>query len=459
MKIRTTAMGVVLAALSLAFVAAPAIQAQTHPVPSRVTAQVDDTRTVQLKGNVHPMARPEFDQGAVADSQPITKMHLLLQRSAAQETVLRQLMDAQQTKGSASYHAWLTPAQFGHQFGPSDADVQAVTDWLTRQGFQVSKVAAGRTVIEFSGTVAQVRNAFHTEIHNFTVNGEQHFANVSDPVIPQALSPVVAGVVSLSNFRKQPFIHRVGKFRRDLTTGEVTPLFTFNDVNGTFYAVGPADFSTIYNIPAQCGGTACTGTGQSIAIVGRSNINLQDVRDFRSIFGLPAKDPTIVLNGPDPGLVSGDEGESDLDVEWAGAVAPAAQIILVSTLSTQTDGVDGIDDSALYIVDNNVAPVLSDSYGSCESSMGATGNAYYNALWQQAAAEGITVVVAAGDNGAAGCDDPSSQTKTIGGIAVSGLASTPYNIAMGGTDFNQVGNQSTYWNSNGTANVYPSAKC
>ena len=163
MKIRTTAMGVVLAALSLALIGTPAVQAQTHPVPSRVTAEVDDARTVQLKGNIHPMARPEFDRGAVADSQPMTRMLLTLQRSAEQETALQQLMDAQQTKGSASYHAWLTPEQFGKQFGPSDADVQAVTDWLTRQGFQVAKVAAGRNAIEFSGNVAQVRNAFHTE--------------------------------------------------------------------------------------------------------------------------------------------------------------------------------------------------------------------------------------------------------------------------------------------------------
>jgi hypothetical protein len=453
MKIRTTAMGVVLGTLSLALLATPAIQAQTHPVPARVTAQVDDTRTVQLKGNVHPLARAEFDRGAVADSQPMTKMHLLLQRSAEQEAALQQLLEEQQTKGLANYHAWLAPGDFGKRFGPSDGDIQTVTDWLTRQGFRVSKVAAGRTVIEFSGTVAQVRNAFHTEIHNFTVNSEEHFANVGDPAIPQALSPVVAGVVSLHNFRKKPFIHRVGKFRRDLITGEIKPLFTFNDVNGTFYAVGPADFATIYGIPQ-----GADGSGQSIAIVGRSNINLQDVRDFRSMFGLAAKDPTILLNGPDPGLVSGDEGESDLDVEWAGAVAPAAQIIFVPTLGTLTDGVDGVDASALYIVDNNVAPVLSDSYGSCELGLGTTGNNFYNALWQQAAAEGITVVVAAGDNGPAGCDNPNSQTKAVGGIAISGLASTPYNIAMGGTDFNQVGNQSTYWNSNGTTNVYPSAK-
>jgi len=193
MKIRTTAMGVVLQALSLAILATPAVQAQTHPVPSRVTAKVEDTRTVELKGNVHPMARPEFDRGAVADSQPMTRMLLTLQRSTEQETALQQLMDAQQTKGSSNYHAWLTPEQFGKQFGPSDADVQAVTDWLTRQGFQVSKVAAGRGAIEFSGNVAQVRNAFHTEIHKFAVNGGEHIANVSEPAIPAALAPVVKG--------------------------------------------------------------------------------------------------------------------------------------------------------------------------------------------------------------------------------------------------------------------------
>src|SRR5258705_9706455 len=181
MKIRTTAMGVVLAVLSLALFATPAVQAQTRPVPSRVAAEVDDTRTVQLKGNIHPMARPEFDHGAVADSQPMTRMLLTLQRGAEQETTLQQLMDSQQTKGSASYHAWLKPEQFGKQFGPSDADVQAVTDWLTRQGFQVAKVAAGRGAIEFNGTVAQVRNAFHTEIHKFAMNGEERIANVSEP--------------------------------------------------------------------------------------------------------------------------------------------------------------------------------------------------------------------------------------------------------------------------------------
>src|SRR5439155_17227460 len=173
--------------------------------------------------------------------------------------------------------------------------------------------------------------------------------------------------------------------------------FTFTDVNGTFYGVGPGDFAKIYNVPATF-----DGTGQSIAVVGQSNINIQDVRDFRTIFGLAPNDPQIILNGADPGLVSGDEGESDLDVEWAGAIAPKAKIILVASQFTDTDGGGGVDASAEYIVDNNVAPVLSESYGGCESALGTGGNAFYNALWQQAAAEGITVLISAGDTGPGG---------------------------------------------------------
>ncbi len=422
------------------FCGAQAARAQKPEVRSRIVAEVDDARTVPTKGNIHPLARAEFDRGTVADSQPMTRMLLLLDRSPEQNAALQNLLEAQQTKGSSSYHAWLTPEQFGGQFGPSDTDLQKVTDWLTRQGFEISKISNGRTTIEFSGTVAQVRNTFQTEIHKFAVNGKEHFANVNDPAIPVALSPVVKGVVALHNFRKKAAIHTTGRFRQNVATGQITPLFTFSDVNGTFYAVGPGDFAKIYTIP-----TAATGAGQSIAVVGRSNINIQDVRDFRSIFGLPPKDPQIILNGPDPGIVDGDEGESDLDVEWAGAVAPAANVILVTSQDTQTDAGDGVDASAIYVVDNNVAPVLSESYGACESGLGANGNAFFNSLWQQAAAEGITVVVAAGDNGSAGCDNPSTAQTAAAGLAVNGIASTPYNLAMGGTDFDYTAGVTTYW--------------
>src|SRR3979490_1827817 len=199
---------------------------QNGRVAARVLDTVDDTNRTMLRGNVHPMARAQFDRGTVADAQPVTRILLLLQRSAEQEAALRQLMEEQQSKNSPTYHAWLTPEDFGKRFGPADADVQAVTDWLSSHGFQNIKVAKGKTVVEFSGNVGQVRNAFATEIHSYDVRGEEHFANVNDPEIPAALSPVVRGVVSLHNFHPKPMVHKVGTFRRD-AHGQVRPLFTY----------------------------------------------------------------------------------------------------------------------------------------------------------------------------------------------------------------------------------------
>jgi hypothetical protein len=422
--------------------AAPSLLAQKEIAKSRITETVDDLQSTRLSGNVHPMARPEFDQGALPDSQPMQRMLLLLQRSSEQESSLRSLLDAQQTKNSGSYHAWLTPDSFGKQFGPSDSDMQAVTDWLTRQGFQVSKVAAGRSVIEFNGTAGQVRKSFQTEIHRFVVDGEEHFGNVGDPAIPKALSPVVAGVVALHNFRKASHLRSKGIYRRVAGTNELTPLFTYGSPAN--FAMAPADFNTVYNIPASA-----TGAGQTIAVVGRSNINAQDIIDFRNLFGLPqnfTQAGNVIVNGPDPGILGpssvgtgSDEGESDLDIEWSGAIAPNAKILFVtseSTITNTTQVTDGIDLSSLYIVDNNIASVLSDSYGTCEQGLGTAGNQFINALWEQAAAQGITVAVASGDNGSAGCDPTAANPNAATlGIAVGGEASTPFNVAVGGTDF------------------------
>jgi len=461
---------VVLCVLLVLVAGSPSLWAQKAPVASRVVETVDDTRTVRLQGNVHPLARAAYDQGALADSQPMTRMLLLLQRSPEQELVLQQLMDAQQTKGSGSYHTWLTPGEFGKQFGPSDADVQAVTDWLTRQGFQIAKVAAGRTVVEFSGNVAQVRNAFHTEIHRYVVKGEEHFANVSDPAIPEALAPVVKGVVALHNFPKHSYIRSAGVYRRTKATGELKPLFSYG--NPLNYAMGPADFAKIYNVPATVNGSPA-GTGQTIAIVGDSNINVADIQQFRSLFGLPANftQSNVIVNGPDPGILApnpqgtvSDETEADGDIEWSGAIAPNAKILFVtsqSTISNPAQVSGGIDLSALYIVDSNLAPVMSESFGECEAALGTTGNQFYNALWEQASAQGITVAIAAGDSGPAGCDpypndtDPNAANQ---GIAVSGLASTPFSVAVGGTDFNQsTSNAANYWSSTNAANTQESA--
>src|SRR5579862_128192 len=364
-------------------------------------------------------------------------------------------MDEQQIKSSPNYHRWLTPEEFGKQFGPSDADVQATSNWLSSQGFQVNRITAGRTVIEFSGTAGQVRQALHTEIHKFTVNGEEHWANASDPQIPSALSPAVAGIASLNNFPRKSFGRRLGTFSRSKITGEVRPLFTFTDNTGTNYAVGPTDFATIYNVlPLWQAGI--DGTGQTIAIVADSNINIQDAREFRAMFGLPANDPVIVLDGPDPGISSFSESEADLDVQWAGAVAKNATIKLV--VSADTESSFGPDLSALYIVDNNLAPVMSYSFGACEAQLGSGGNAFYSSLWEQAAAEGITVMVASGDSGSAECDDPNSESAATQGLAVTGVASTPFNVSVGGTDFNDLATPTLYWNASNASGTQLSAK-
>lgn len=435
------------------------LQAQTAPaaasaaqapfVPARIAQAIDETQLTALKGNVHPLARPEFDQGAVPDATPMNRMLLLLRRSPEQEAALQQLMADQMSKGSPYFHNWLTPAQFGAQFGPADADIQTITNWLSSQGFHDIKVGDGKLTIEFSGNVGLVRHAFHTDIHHFLVNGETRQANVSDPQIPTALTPVVAGIVSLHNFPKRFMIRRAGAYngRRD---SHGTPQLTTSTGCGTnqaqpCYALGPADFAAIYDIPA-----ALTGAGSKVAIIGFSNINPQDVTAFRTVFGLPANPPNIVLNGPDPGNSgpNGEEGEADLDVEWSGAVAPMAQIDFIVSEDTLTSG--GLELSSLYVVDNNTDDIMSLSFGGCEAGLGGE-NAFLNALWEQAAAQGITVTVSSGDPGAAGCDDFNTAKTATQGLAVNGLASTPFNIAVGGTDFDDIGTQTMFWNSTNAA--------
>ncbi len=428
-------------------------------VPARVVEAVDNAKRVTLAGNVHPLARPEFDRGAVADAQPMTRILLLLKRSDEQEAALQSYMEQQQDKSSPNYHVWLTPGQFGAQYGPADADIQAVTQWLGSQGFTVEKVYNGETVIEFSGTAAQVTAAFGAAIRNYQVNGKMYVANANDPQIPAALAPVVAGIVSLNNFPRQSHVRIAGIAQKIAGKPGLEPLFTFPNPygSGTFYGLAPGDFATIYNSSGLIS-TGTDGTGQTIAIVGETNINVSDVQAFRQMFGLPANfsSSNVILNGEDPGITSTDEeGEADLDTQWSGAVAPGATVDLVVSASTAASA--GIDLSALYIIEHNLAGVMSESYGYCELGVGNAGNAFYNALWEQAAAQGITVMVSAGDGGSAGCDDFHTAKAAQYGLAVSGFASTPYNVAVGGTDFDEINKWSTYWSATNNSTTGASA--
>ena len=324
----------------------------------------------------------------------------------------------------------------------------------------VNSVSKGKIFVEFSGTAGQVQQAFHTEIHHYNVNGKEHTANNADPSIPEALSPVVAGIVSLNDFFAKPLHHDAGSFRRDpLTrkwkpldeTAQTQPLFTATSSQGTAELVSPYDFATIYNL-VPLWNAGIDGTGQTVAIAGRSDINLSDVATFRSSFGLPANAPTVIVNGTDPGVPNADDKiENTLDVEWSGASAKGATIKFVTTASTNTS--DGSVASSIYIIDNDLAPVMSYSYGSCELAQGTAGNMADNLLWQQGAAEGITEFVASGDQGSAACDG--GQSAPYGaehGLQVSGSATTPYDVAVGGTDLNWANSSGTYWNATNAAN-------
>lgn len=468
------------AVVFLSFTISPlSIRAQTSNSQNRITQAVDASKLTVLKGNTHPLARAEFDRGPAPSSLAIGRMLMVLSRGAQQESALENLIEQQQAKSSPDYHKWLTPDEFGTEFGPSDQDVQTVILWLKENGFQVGNVSRGRGTIEFSGTAGQVEAAFHAPIHSYVVNGEQRWANSTDPQIPSALAPVVVGVESLNNFPKKPFHHVAGVFSRPKKAGKLananapastsnpTPLDTFGcdsnpNTGQTIFCNGvtPFDFATIYNVlPLWNAAAPIDGTGQSIAIVARSNINLQDVANYRRIFGLPPNPPEVILDGPDPGIVRGeDETEADLDVELSGAVAKGATIKLV--VSESTESTDGIDLSAEYIVDNDVAPIMSESFGQCELFMGTAGNQFYKNLWEQAAAEGISVFVSSGDQDSAGCDffQGTTPQPATHGLEVSGIASTPYNVAVGGTDFNDFFNELTYWNTTNNPTTQQSAK-
>ena len=427
---------------------------QISPRPL-ITQPVVESELTTLRGNTHPLAQPKFDVGAAPADLPLNRMLLVLKRSPEQEHALHTLLDDQQDKASPHYHKWLTPEEFGTQFGPADQDLQTVTGWLQLHGFAVNRVARGRSIIEFSGTEAQVEEALHTSIHKYAMNGEEHWANASDPQIPTALAPVVAGVASLNNFPRKPLSKIMGTYSP--TTKHVTrpnPEFTLQgwncDQDNNCYAVGPADFGTIYNVQPLWN-SGVDGTGQTIAIVGETDIKLQDIRDFRQVFGLPAKDPTVIYDGPNPGFQS-DESEADIDVEWSGAIAPNATVNFVASESTETTA--GVDLSAIYIIDHNLAPVMSESYGECELGLGSSGNQFYSTLWSQAAAQGITVILASGDDGSNGC----TYAPAKYGLNVSGFASTPYNVAIGGTDFHDLLTPQQYWNLNNSTPTQESVK-
>jgi hypothetical protein len=402
------------------------VLAQQQPAPL-VNQPVDESALVALHGTVHPLAQPQNDRGAVADSFPAPRMLLLLNRPPDREAALRQFLQAAHTRGSAGYHRWLTPDEFGAQFGPADADIATASAWLAAHSLAVARTSKSRQFIEFSGTAGALRQAFHTEIHRYEVNGETHYANASELKIPAALAGLIRGVSPLNDFSAQPQFQILGEGILARGQRAATPQWTAPNQYGTSnpyeFTVAPEDFETQYDLtPLYQAGVK--GTGETIGIINESNIDLSLVQDFQTLFGTGGQTPQVIVDGDDPGDLEGVDVEAYLDVEVSGAVAPKATVDLY--IASGGSLVDPLELAALRAIEDNQASVLSVSFGQCEYFLGSGGNQLWSALWEQAAAQGQTVMVSSGDSGSE-CDY--QQTW------VSGLTSTPWNVSVGGTDF------------------------
>jgi len=418
------------------------------PATALVTQAVDETKLVTLHGTVHKLAQPGYDRGAVNPSTPAGRLLLVLNRPPEREAAFQQLLKDLHTSGSPSYHQWLTPDQIGAQFGPAPSDMDAVTSWLRASGFSVSHVSRAQRFIEFSGNVGQVNAAFHTEIHQYMVNGALHHANSTEVQIPQALAAIIKGVSPLNDFLPAPLLRPGGRGHYDAASRQFVPEFNLpSDWTPLLYGVVPADFYTQYDL-APLYAANMTGAGKTIGIIDESNIDVSLANDYRSLFDVAANPVQVVLDGGDPGMNSSDV-ESYLDVELAGAVAPGATINLY--VSAGSPYQDPLALAALRAIDDNQADVLSISWGASEQELEASGNQLWDSLWEQAAAQGQTVLVAAGDYGQV----PGEEyffTGSVLGPAVNGLASTPWNVAVGGTDFyysdyaSGAPSASTFWN-------------
>ena len=400
--------------------------------PDRLAGPIDSAQKMPLTGNVHGFAQPRFEIGRTDGSMVLHGVTIAFRPSAAQQADLNNLLAQLQDSKSPNYHKWLTPAQFADRFGMSQNDILHVSEWLESQGLTVVLVANSRNQISFEGTVGQIEAVFNTEIHDYLVNGEIHFANATNPSVPAALAPSVLSVGHLHNFNPKPR----AIFRRASSAAD--PHFT-SHISGDHFLT-PADFATIYDIQSLYN-SGIDGTGQKIAITGQSSINLADISNFRSAAGLVANAPTLLLM-PGTGTssrCSGDEGESDLDAEWSAGVAKNASVTLVfaglASGDTCTSRQFGAFDALQYAIDQNVAPIISNSYGNCESALGTTFVQTMQGWMQQANAQGQTVISASGDTGAADCE-PSQSTSATTGPAVDIPAAIPEVTGMGGTEFN-----------------------
>ncbi len=430
----------------------------------RILLPVEGGRLSTLPGTIHPLARSEYDQGPVTGGMQLRGMSINFAPSVTQQAALTALLKAQQDPSSPSYHQWLTTDQYGTRFGMTQADIGKVSAWLRSQGFRVDKVAESSNAIWFSGTAATAEAAFHTQIHSYLVDGKTHFANATEVSLPSAFAATVINVGGLNDFRLKPqFIH----MHASSATG-ISPNFT-SGLSGSHYLT-PGDLAVIYDLnPLYTAGV--TGAGQTIGIIGQTDIVQADITNFRSAAGLPAYGspggPTftdyLIPISSDPGIgYGGDLVEADLDLEYSGGVATNANIVFVNSTS--------VISSLEYAIENKIngvqIPILSMSYGGCEAAQGISYKAL-EVILEEANTQGQTVMTSSGDSGAAACDVSETVviTSAANGPAVNYPSSSAFVTGVGGSEFMGDGTAAspetgagTYWNYTSGTDIVTSAK-
>ena len=422
-RLGSIVLGLFLLASVLSFLAASGTQSTSK---DRILYAVDSSRVAPVKGTAHPMARPQFDQGRVSPERQLSGVALTFRLSAAQQSDLQQLLREQQDRSSPNYHKWLTPEQYASRFGMTTNDLAKVGSWLQSQGLTIERVARNHNEISFSGSVGQIEYALKTEIHNYSINGEQHIANASDVSLPGAFAGEALGVRGLNDFHPKPRLRTA------------SAKFTSN-LSGNHFVI-PGDFVILYHLPSSV-----DGTGQTIAVVGQTLLNpsnsTTDLDAFRSAAGLPATSSTnfkpIQVPGTGTALAcGGDETEADLDLEWSEGVAKNATIKFVyagnGSGTNCNNRTSNVFDALQYSITNNVAPIISISYGNCEANLGGSFVLTMQQWAQEANLQGQTISGPAGDSGAADCDTGNSATQ---GFAVDVPAAIPEVTGVGGSEF------------------------
>ncbi len=404
----------------------PCSSSLVRPVQgSRLAANWQSSAAAPLPSAKAAFVPAGLDLGIAPANTHLDRMLLLLEPSPAQQQALDGFLQSQQTRGNCAYHQWLTPAQFADRFSNSAADVSAIAAWLAQEGFSIAPLPAGRGWIEFSGTAAQVEQAFGAAVHGYSTTSGTRYALAGGIGVPAVFVPLIRGLASLDGALSVPA----------LTTPQAVAtapsVLAAESSASHAEALTPQLLAPLLHLDALHASGAI-GAGESIAIASRSNLQTADIAAFRSTFGLPASPVSLSISGPDPGLTA-DQAEAELAASWAGAAAPGAKVIVVPSASTSAT--DGIDLSLAAIADQDLAHTVVVDFSSCETALSDAHQAFYAAVYRQASAEGIAAIAASGDSGAAACQAPGSAAPVSSGYAVNALASTPFNTAVGAVAF------------------------